>query len=420
MLTLKSHTMLGGIASNWETRTLAEMLSEHYPGDWGEERGPHMASVLRSTNLTSEGRLNVADVAVRALSPLKATMLAPKQGDILLERSGGGPGQPVGRVGFIEHDMPGYVFSNFLHLIRPDPDKVNSRFLGWVLYQINQTGRIVRLEQQTTQMRNLNLRDYLTMPLPYPPPKEQAVIALILDAVDTAVERTRETVQSLDVLQGVVLEDAFANLDAKHYRLGTFATEVRYGTSVASNDKAYGNPVLRIPNVVGDRLALNDLAFVELSEPNIDRLKLTDGDLLLVRTNGNPNYVGRSVVFRRPDDRTWVYASYLIRVRLKDKLLPDFVNTYLGLERGRRQLLQRVTTSAGNHNINANGIRLIRLPVPPPTEQERLAELATAFRSRYDALTTMLDALKDLKKSLMHDLLTGKIQVGDRKEVLTP
>ena len=196
--------------------------------------------------------------------------------------------------------------------------------------------------------------------------------------------------------------------------------ETTGGTSAASNDKAHGNPVLRIPNVVGDRLALDDLAFVELPEPDVERLRLADGDLLLVRTNGNPSYVGRSVVFRRPDNRTWVYASYLIRVRLKDELLPDFVNTYLGLERGRRQLLQRVTTSAGNHNINANSIRLIRLPVPPPAEQERLAALATAFRNRCDSLIVMVDALQALKHSLMHDLLTGKVQVGDAAEALAP
>jgi len=62
--------------------------------------------------------------------------------------------------------MPGHAFSNFLHLLRPEPKEVDPRFLGWVLYQVNRTGRVVRLEQQTTQMRNLHFRDYLTMPLP--------------------------------------------------------------------------------------------------------------------------------------------------------------------------------------------------------------------------------------------------------------
>lgn len=418
MLTLKSSTMLGGISSDWETKALAELLSEHYPGDWGEERGPHTAKILRSTNLTREGRLDIADVAIRAMSPLKASMLAPKRGDILVERSGGGPGQPVGRIAFIEDDMPGHAFSNFLHLIRPDANKVNSRFLAWVLYQINQTGRIVRLEQQTTQMRNLNFRDYITMPLPYPPLEEQAAIARILDAVDTALKRTRDTVNRVQVLEQSILEEAFCNLEAEPRRLGEFCSDVRYGTSKASNDKSRGNAVLRIPNVIEDRLALDDLAYVDLPPSDVERLRLDDGDLLLVRTNGNPNYVGRSVVFRQPDAQTWVYASYLIRVRMRNKLLPDYVNVFLGLERGRRELLRRVTTSAGNHNINSNSIRLIQLPVPVSDDaQKQIVELAKGCRLLVDRLKGKREALENLKHSLMHDLLTGKVRVGDIAEV---
>lgn len=287
----------------------------------------------------------------------------------------------------------------------------DSRFLYHLLCSHSVRGRAVaRMEGSTGRQRIPDEVFVDQLLVPMPPLAEQVAIARILDIVDTALQRTRETVESVEVLQRAVLEDTFSSLQAEH-RLGTYATEIRYGTSVASSDKAHGSPVLRIPNVVGDRLVLRDLAFVELSEPDVQRLSLRDGDLLLVRTNGNPDYVGRSVVFRRPDNQVWVYASYLIRVRLVDELLPEYVNTYLGLERGRRELLQRVTTSAGNHNINANSIRLIRLPVPPLAEQKRLAELATAFRNRCDSLTAMLDALQELRKSLMYDLFSGKIRV---------
>lgn len=326
-----------------------------------------------------------------------------------------------GKVAFVS-ELPDTLGLGSTEFIVLSPrSETESRFLYHLVCSHSVRGRAVaRMEGSTGRQRVPEEVFVDRLLVPMPPPTEQAAIARILDAVDTALERARKTIQSVDVLQGTILEGAFASLEAKHCRLGRFATEVRYGTSVASNDKAHGNPVLRIPNVVGDRLALNDLVFVELSDPDVERLTLADGDLLLVRTNGNPNYVGRSVVFRHPDNRTWVYASYLIRVRLTDKLLPQFVNTYLGLERGRRQLLQRVTTSAGNHNINANSIRLIRLPVPPPAEQERLVELATAFRNRRDALIAMVDALRSLKNSLMHDLLTGKVRVDDVLEAPVP
>ena len=272
-----------------------------------------------------------------------------------------------------------------------------------------------------TGVPGLSRRDVYALRGAFPPLSEQATIAHILDTVDTAIERTRETIERVQVLRETVLEEMFCNLEAESRCLAEFITDVRYGTSEASNDKSQGNPVLRIPNVVGDQLLLDDLAFAELSPSYVERLRLEDGDILLVRTNGNPNYVGRSVVFLKPDNRAWVYASYLIRVRLKDELLPDFVNTYLGLEPGRRQLLRLVTTSAGNHNINSNSIRLIRLPVPSsPDDQQRVAELAKSFRRRCDALTAKANALQSLKNSLMHDLLTGKVRLRDLIEAPLP
>ncbi len=210
-----------------------------------------------------------------------------------------------------------------------------------------------------------------------------------------------------------MIADAFDRMDAENRKLGEFSIDVRYGTSQASSERGWGNPVLRIPNVVGDQLTLNDLAYVDLRPVDVDRLALNDGDLLLVRTNGNPNYVGRSAVFRRPDVRTWVYASYLIRVRLAGELLPDYVNVFLGSERGRRELLRRVTTSAGNHNINSNSIRLLSIPVPRDIEvQNEVVRLAQASRQVAAALQGKLLALQKLKQSLMHDLFTGAVRVN--------
>ncbi len=264
-----------------------------------------------------------------------------------------------------------------------------------------------------TGVPGLSRRDAYALRGAFPPPNEQAAIACILDAVDTVIERTREAVERAATLRTSLLADVFQRMEAKPIRIGEFATDVRYGTSQASSGRGWGNPVLRIPNVIGNELKLDDLAYVDLRPVDVDRLLLRDGDLLLVRTNGNPSYVGRSVVFRRPDEREWVYASYLIRVRLNEKLLPDYVNVFLEIERGRREILQRVTTSAGNYNINSNSIRLISIPMPKKKEeQEQVIEIAQKCRMHMTALKKKLSALLELKKSLMHDLLTGKVRVG--------
>ena len=308
-----------------------------------------------------------------------------------------------------------FLFASFLLSARPKEGRGlrPDYFYRWLSSERVQSFLSASAEG-TTGLHNLSHSFFNSMVLTVPPIEQQAAIARILDAVDTAIERTHEAVKRARVLEQSVLEKVFRNLVAEPRRLGEFTVDVRYGTSKASNDRSRGNAVLRIPNVVRNRLALDDVAYVDLPSSEVERLQLGDGDLLLVRTNGNPSYVGRSVVFRRPDARIWVYASYLIRVRMRNRILPDYVNVFLGLERGRRELLRRVTTSAGNHNINSNSIRLIRIPVPVSRNaQEQIVELAKGFRLLIDSLEAKAQALSNLKRSLMHDLLTGKVRVGD-------
>jgi type I restriction enzyme S subunit len=114
------------------------------------------------------------------------------EGDILLEKSGGSPVQPVGRVLLVEERMDGYGFSNFIHRLRPNPEKVSPRFLRWVLYELHRSGIIERLQNQTTQMRNLELRDYFCARIPTPQLDEQAAICEVLDAVDQAITNEKE------------------------------------------------------------------------------------------------------------------------------------------------------------------------------------------------------------------------------------
>ena len=303
-------------------------------------------------------------------------------------------------------------FANFV------PRRVNGEYLYYLLDLLMPA--ITRLAGGTT-FDEVSKRDVRRVWCALPPdPNEQATVAQILDAVDIALELALTAVERARELERSVLAVAFEVLDADRRCLGEFTTDVRYGTSKASSERGWGHPVLRIPNVVGDRLSLEDLASVELPPAEVKRLQLVDGDLLLVRTNGNPAYVGRSVVFRQPDARSWVYASYLIRVRLDGRLLPDFVNVFLGVERGRRELLRRVTTSAGNHNINSNSIRLIGLPVPDNREeQEYVVGLARGCRAYVDTLQAKATALGALKRALIQDLLTGRVRVKNRVEATT-
>ena len=362
---------------------------------------------------------NFAGILQFATRPLEGSGLSRfKVGDTLFAKIT--PCPENGKVAFVE-GLPaegGGLGSTEFIVLSPRPG-ANPRFLYHLACCHEVRGRAAaRMEGSTGRQRVPDEVFIRRLLVPLPDNEEQAAIARVLDAADMALRSTRAAVERARELERSLLEHAFEKLEAPRRPLSDFATDVRYGTSKASSERGWGNPVLRIPNVIGDRLDLFDLAFVELGTGDVERLRLQDGDLLLVRTNGNPNYVGRSVVFALPDTRVWVYASYLIRVRLKKGLLPQYVNVFLGLERGRRELLRRVTTSAGNHNINSNSIRLVQLPVPDDAEsQVRIVALAEACRRHTDALRAKVVAIETLKRSLIHDLLTGRVRVRDTEKV---
>jgi type I restriction enzyme, S subunit len=115
----------------------------------------------------------------------------------------------VGRIGFVTQDLPGYWFSNFVQLLRPDAEKINPEYLGWILLELNRSGIIERLQHQTTQMRNLNFRDYLKVYLPKPPSSEQITIAEILQLINTALATTEAKLISACRVKTALMQQLF-------------------------------------------------------------------------------------------------------------------------------------------------------------------------------------------------------------------
>jgi type I restriction enzyme S subunit len=184
MIRHQYRTILGPIPDDWAEKQVRSLLSAQIPGDWGDDAGAVPLGILRSTNFTDSGNLDRTDVARRWFSAANADRIQVRSNDILLERSGGGPDRPVGRVVQIPEELPTTGFANFVQCLRPDQSKVEPQFLLWTLFQLHRSGEATKVQHQTTQMRNLDLRDYLRLQLPFPERREQVLIGETLAAAD--------------------------------------------------------------------------------------------------------------------------------------------------------------------------------------------------------------------------------------------
>lgn len=171
---------LGNVPEHWDIQRIKSCLTSVVAGVWGDDPMPDRSEdhivCVRVADFDMEC-LAVSDkhLTVRSV-PSSARMrrlLAP--GDLLLEKSGGGESEPVGRVVAFNLDCPA-LSSNFISRVRPNEQLVQSRFLLYVLTLLQSTRRNVLSIKQTTGIQNLDQGDYFNNVTPIPPVDEQNYI----------------------------------------------------------------------------------------------------------------------------------------------------------------------------------------------------------------------------------------------------
>jgi type I restriction enzyme, S subunit len=156
-------------------------------------------------------------------------------------------------------------------------------------------------------------------------------------------------------------------------RLGDLVSKVQYGTSSKAVEEEVGTPVIRMTNLQDGDWDLDVLKYTTLEEAEQQRYLLEKGDLCFTRTNGSKELVGKCAVFR--EEGSWIYASYVIRVRIGDqgKYLPEFLARFLNSDVGRVQI-DRLSRQALMTNINAEEIKALMVPHPKPAEQKAMVD----------------------------------------------
>lgn len=167
--------------SKYESSNIKDLIVESFAGEWGNDlnknkNGDEVYKVLRNTNFINEGNLSYLDVAQRSINKDKFVKVQINKGDILIEKSGGSPAQPVGRVAVFDLDDKNYTFSNFLQCFRLNSSCDSHFFFNFLKLVYN-----LRLteyhENQTTGIKNLIMESFLEIPVPLPPLEIQQKIA---------------------------------------------------------------------------------------------------------------------------------------------------------------------------------------------------------------------------------------------------
>ncbi len=234
--------------------------------------------------------------------------------------------------------------------------------------------KLAEMESKThgATMKHIVKKDFDSTTIPYPEIEKQVRIAERLHRISSLIEKQQEQLLLLDQLVKSRFVELFGvyPLNPKGWETATIrdiVTDVRYGSSRPAVDGGK-YPYLRMNNITyGGELDLTDTKRIDIPDNELDKCTVRRGDVLFNRTNSK-ELVGKTCVYNR--NEMMVLAGFVIRVRVTERILPEFLSAFLNTDFSKRMLLGMCKAAIGQANINAQEMQDIGIYLPP-TELQR-------------------------------------------------
>ena len=385
---------------------LIEITGKALAGEWGtdDETGEGIP-VLRTTNFTNEGVVDYSDVVTRTITKKNIDEKFLREGDIIIEKSGGSDKYPVGRVVYFDGPSNTYLFNNFTGLLRvQDQEKWFPKYVFYSLYGNYRRGGTRPFENKTTGLHNLKTDDYVSRydvaEVDYSKQKE---ICIHLDKLYSIIKMREDEIAKLDELIKARFVEMFGDYMTKPGIQLVELAEITGGLTKNSKRNTFEKkmPYLRVANVFFNRLDLGEVLEIGVREEEIEKTLLKQGDLLFVEGNGSIEQIGRVAVWDGSIDPI-LHQNHLIKARFKENvILPKFALFYFMSQEGRKQIVSKSVSTSGLNTLSVNKIGALSVPVPPIELQNTFRDFAEQIDKSKVAVQKALDETQTLFDSLM-------------------
>lgn len=423
---MKENTLPKG----WTQTTIKNVLDFVLGGDWGkdplkfEDKDYTEVLCIRGSEI-KHWQENKGSTAVRRL--IKDASLQKRKlqlGDILIEISGGGPDQPVGRTVYIDEQALAYepdvvkVCTNFLRLLRFN-ESLNSKFINKFFDYFYLSGRITKYQGGSNNLRNLKFKEFETIKLPIPPRPEQDRIVAKVDALMGQVSVMQESLQRIpqllkDCRQQVLTQAVTGKLIGKKEftTLGKLEINIKTGPFGSALHKSEyidnGIPIINPSHIKKGKIIPNQsITVTNEKAKELERWLLQPNDIIL----GRRGEMGRCALYTSQSPPMLCGTGSLV-LKGNEKVNPKFLDFYL---RSSFCISYLENNSVGSTMINLNQKILKSLPFPDLNydEQTKSIEHLSKLFSKADAIQQHYEALKQkidtLPQAILHKAFKGEL-----------
>jgi type I restriction enzyme S subunit len=297
----------------------------------------------------------------------------------------------VGGFGIVPASLDGSIVSGHYFLFALNTAKIDRSFLEF--YICTPAFRDQVAAQGSTNYAAIRPSYVLSYEVPLPPLSEQYRIVAQIEGMWKEIKEAL----NLHQLVTVEIESLRASACAKFFepkrgwqikQVGEFCESPQYGYTESSIDEPIGPRFLRITDIQDGRVNWARVPYCRCPEPA--KYLLKPNDLVFARTGAT---TGKSFVIR--DCPEAVFASYLIRLRVRDSVSVDYLYHYFQSP-GYWEQISDAKKGTGQPNLNGSKLEKLRVPVAPSDEQIRIVSELNMLQAEVDRLKHLLE--ETLKK----------------------
>ncbi|WP_093476875.1 restriction endonuclease subunit S [Halopseudomonas yangmingensis] len=337
---------------------------------------------------------------------------ALKPGDLLTVQSG-----HIGETAVVTSQLDG-ANCHALIVTRLKKEKANPEFLSYYINSEIGRARMRGLEVGSTIL-HINTKDLKKFRVLLPSIPEQKKIAQILSTWDKAITTTEQLLANSQQQKKALMQQLltgkkrFPGFEGvwKKYTLGELGNTFNGLTGKTKEDFGFGKKYIPYINIFkNSRIDVRALELVDVNEGESQSLSQY-GDIFFTTSSETPDEVGMSSVLLDHVDELYL-NSFCFGYRLFgfESLHPEFASYLLRSEHVRGEIAV-LGQGATRYNLSKKQLMKLKLTLPPVDEQKKIASVLSDADQEIGSLQSQLEGLKQEKKALMQQLLTGKRRV---------
>jgi len=329
----------------------------------------------------------------------------------LICAEGGSAGR---KIGYTNQDV---CFGNKLFALVPIKN-VDSKFLFY--YYFSSSFQKHFSTEMAGIIGGVSMNKFKDIEIPLPPLPEQQRIVSILERCFAAIDKAKDNAEQNLLNANELFENAAQAIFTKkgigweETILGEFAT-FRNGINYTKGSKGEKIKIVGVKDFQDNYWVSDDnLVEVSLNGKINETDLLIEGDILAVRSNGNPQLIGRTLLAGEINEKV-SHSGFTIRIRLNEsELKPNYLCHFLKIQQTRKKLVES-GNGVGIRSLNQGSLASLKIPFPKSLkEQEAIIDKVDSIAEKSQKLKEIyqrkINNLEELKKSILQKAFAGELK----------